>query len=863
MPKKTNLAAISQASLQNSDEYSSQTNNRVNLSLDFTNIEPSVELIRIKANSALDPKSKSKLGQFFTPGPIGLFMASLFNNIDKDVALLDPGCGPGSLTSAFIQEAIRRRQANSINITACDIDDTIKPFIKETLEICIDAAQRAGIECDANFILGDFILNETLNSGFFNVEKFTHVIMNPPYKKISANSKHRSALRLIPIETVNLYTGFVALAIKKLKAKGELVAIIPRSFCNGLYYAPFRDFLLQETAINHIHIFGSRNHAFSDDQVLQENVILHLTKGVTQGPVTITSSPQADFHFDKNSGTVTASDMTIRTVPFENIVKPNDKQKFIHIATDNRDQDIIDRLAVFSSSLDDIGVEVSTGPVVDFRLKDDLRENYGYNSAPLLYPIHINGGIHWPIKSKKPNAIKISEKSKSWLWKHSGYFVLTRRFSSKEEKRRIVASLYDSSLPGEMIGFENKLNVFHKNKTGLDRDLAVGLYVYLNCTLLDKYYRLFGGHTQINATDLRNIHYPNAESLRKIGSLTKSDNLTQKEIDDLIEREVVQMTGDSKNPLLAQEKIDQALEILIALGMPRAQQNERSALTFLALLNLSPDKKWRNIEKPLMGVTPIMDWCKVTYGKEYAPNTRETFRRFTLHQFIDGGLCLYNPDKPNRPVNSPKACYQIAPELYDILKLYGTDKWEDALADWLKSKVTLTAQYAMKRKMQMIPLTLKNGTEIKLSPGKHSKLIYDIVSDFGPRFAPGSEVIYIGDTGAKEDFFRKNRLAELGVTVDRKGKFPDVVLYWPDKDWLFLVEAVTSHGPVDGKRHGELTRLFSDAKPGLVYVTAFPDRKTMAKYIADISWETEVWVSDAPTHLIHFNGDRFLGPHDK
>jgi len=164
--------------------------------------------------------------------------------------------------------------------------------------------------------------------------------------------------------------------------------------------------------------------------------------------------------------------------------------------------------------------------------------------------------------------------------------------------------------------------------------------------------------------------------------------------------------------------------------------------------------------------------------------------------------------------------------------------------------------------MELIPLTLPDGTKIKLSPGDHSQLIRDIVKEFGPRFAPGAEVIYLGDTGAKSDFFRAKRLAELGVVVNRKGKLPDVVLYWAEKDWLLLVESVTSHGPVDSKRHKELAKLFENASSGLVYVTAFPNRKLMAKYVAHISWETEVWTADAPTHMIHFNGDKFLGPHN-
>lgn len=823
-----------------------------------------VDLIRIKANAALDPAKKGSLGQFFTSAPICLFMASLFDEIGGQVNLLDPGCGPGTLTAAFTDETLRRRSAQSLSVDVFDIEERIVPFIEETLSICASEAANSNVKFNKTFILVDYILKSSRESGLFGEAKhYTHCIMNPPYKKIPSSSEHRHALRSVGIETVNLYTGFVFLAIQQLQEGGELVAILPRSFCNGSYYQPFRELMLKETSIKHIHIFDSRNNAFSDDEVLQENIIIHLIKGKQQGNVKITSSPVADFHIDKESDSVTASDMTTRIVAFERIVNPQDKNKFIHIAANERDQAIIDRLSLFTSSLDDLKIQVSTGPVVDFRLKDDLRQDIEEGAVPLIYPVHLNNGFNWPKDSKKPNAIAVSDQSRSWLWKHEGHFVITRRFSSKEEKRRIVATPYDSSLPGVLIGFENKLNVFHAKKVGFDKKVALGLYIYLNSTLLDKYYRLFGGHTQVNATDLRNIRYPTLESLSRIGAQVESTDLTQKQIDDLLDMEFFEMIGNSNNnPLKTQEKIDQALEIINLLGMPRAQQNERSALTFLALLNLHPEDSWHELEKPMIGVTPIMDWAKDVYGKEYAPNTRETFRRQTLHQFVDGGLALYNPDKPDRPVNSPKACYQVSPELFEVLKKYNTDSWPEAIESWLSIKETLTAQYAAVREMQMIPLVLDDGTEIKLSPGIHSQLIHDIVTEFGPRFAPGSEVIYLGDTGAKEDFFRKDRLAELGVTVDRKGKLPDVVLYWPEKKWLLLIESVTSHGPVDGKRHKELQVLFKDSEPGLVYVTAFPDRRIMGKYLGELAWETEVWVAEAPTHMIHFNGDRFLGPHE-
>lgn len=308
--------------------------------------------------------------------------------------------------------------------------------------------------------------------------------------------------------------------------------------------------------------------------------------------------------------------------------------------------------------------------------------------------------------------------------------------------------------------------------------------------------------------------------------------------------------------------IDDALQALISLGLPRAQQNERSALCLLALLNLTPDKTWAQAENPFIGITPIMDWARKHYGKEYAPNTRETVRRQTMHQFIDAGIVLYNPDNPTRSVNSPKAVYQIEPAALTLLRSFGSDQWHDNLAAYLADRETLVTKYAKERAQNRIPVQISPGKEITLSPGEHSELIRAIIEDFAPRFAPGSLLVYVGDTGDKWGYFDAALLADLGVDVDSHGKMPDVVLYDGERNWLLLVESVTSHGPVDGKRHAELTKLFAGSKAGLVYVTAFPSRALMSRYLGEIAWETEVWVADAPSHLIHFNGVRFLGPYD-
>lgn len=308
-------------------------------------------------------------------------------------------------------------------------------------------------------------------------------------------------------------------------------------------------------------------------------------------------------------------------------------------------------------------------------------------------------------------------------------------------------------------------------------------------------------------------------------------------------------------------KLKQAYDILVELGLPRQQLNERTALCLLCLLDMTPDKDWSDAKNPLVGITPIMDWSREHYGKNYAPNTRETFRRQSMHQFIDAGLCLYNPDKPDRPVNSPKAVYQIERNLLAVLRTYGTADYPKELQAFLHDKQTLVKKYARERDMYMIPVKLQNGTEIKLSAGEHSELIKNIVEDFASRYAPGGELVYVGDTGDKHGYFDTVLLKKLGIELNNHGKFPDVVIYFTEKNWLLLIESVTSHGPVDAKRYEELSKLFKDCTAGLVYVSAFPTRKTFLKYLEFIAWETEVWIADAPTHMIHFNGSRFLGPY--
>ncbi len=678
---------------------------------------------------------------------------------------------------------------------------------------------------------------------------FDCAILNPPYRKLNGESGVRRALRSVGIETSNLYTAFLWLAFRLLDANGEMVAITPRSFCNGPYFRPFRKAFLREMTLRRLHVFESRNTTFKDADVLQENVIFRAVKGKLPGKAVISSSADAED-----------PDVYSREVPRCEIFSPHDPNLAIHVAPDEYDARFAEYVKGLPLSLDDLGIQVSTGRVVDYRARESLSFEANEKTVPLIYPVHLDNGIvAWPKSGKKPNYLEISQATENLLVP-AGVYVLVKRFSAKEEKRRITAAVCEPRrVPGDDYGFENHLNFFHRGRNGLPLEFAKGLAAYLNSTLVDAYFRQFSGHTQVNATDLRNLKYPDTARLERIGGRIGELLPNQKYLDALISEELNMAAAD---PVKMKRRIEEAKEVLTSLGLPKAQQNERSALTLLALLDLLPDVKWSKASAPPCGITPMMDWFAEHYGKRYAPNTRETVRRQTVHQFLEAGIIIANPDDSARPINSPDTVYQVEKGALGLLRTYDTNQWEKNLRAWLTSVETLKVRCARERKMARIPLKLTTGEKIDLSPGGQNVLVKNIVEEFCSRFTPGGKPIYIGDTDTKWAYFDKAALARLGVTVDSHGKMPDVVVYHAPKKWLVLIEAVTSHGPVDGKRHAELKRLFARCNVGLVFVTAFLDRAAMVRFLGDISWETEVWVADAPSHLIHFNGERFLGPYD-
>jgi type II restriction enzyme len=308
-------------------------------------------------------------------------------------------------------------------------------------------------------------------------------------------------------------------------------------------------------------------------------------------------------------------------------------------------------------------------------------------------------------------------------------------------------------------------------------------------------------------------------------------------------------------------KIEEAQEILRALGLPPAQYNEMAALTFLAVCNINENDKWAKATRQSLGISKgIMTFVNENYGKSYAPNTRETFRRQVLHQFVQARVVDYNPDNPSLPVNSPRAHYALSSEVLEVVKAYKTRNWKKALKNFIDTVGKLSEVYLKERELIQIPVVLQNGEILKLSAGKHNEVQAAIVEQFAPRFANGGTLLYLGDTAKKNLFVDQKGLEDLRIPIDQHSKLPDVVIYDDKRKWLFLIEAVASHGPVSPKRLLELEAFLKNCIVGKVYVSAFPDMTEFKKHSNNIAWETEVWLMEVPDHMIHFNGDRFIGP---
>lgn len=481
-------------------------------------------------------ESRSDAGQFFTPAPIARCLARWFSETSLDrrsLHLLDPGAGGGALTAAVVDRITALRTAGhlprleEITLEAWESDLAFVSDLGKTLEACANALKQVGVQALLDVRQKSYVKGavRALDGGLFgewSAPAVTHAILNPPYRKIATRSEERAMISSLGMDVSNLYAAFVWLASRQLALNGELAAITPRSFCNGPYFRGFRRDLVENFAFHRIHVFDSRSEAFSRDAVLQENILFHLSRDSGKGQSISLSTGSIDCP-EKSE------------IPPERFVCPLDANKVIHLAPESEAAEIRTFVHGLPCRLEDLGLEVSTGPVVDFRLKTWLSLRRREGEAPLVYPHCVREGrVRPPLgnasaygqarTAKKPVAIAINDETRRWLLPVAR-FVLIKRFSSKEEKRRLVAGVLEpSDFANDLLGLENHLNFFHQRRAGLPATRARGLTRFLNSTVADRYFRQFNGHTQVNASDLRAFRYPDATTLERLGRAKLADD---------------------------------------------------------------------------------------------------------------------------------------------------------------------------------------------------------------------------------------------------------------------------------------------------------------------------------------------------
>lgn len=493
------------------------------------------EARRRAASEALgETGARSQNGQFFTPSAAAELLASLpvLAEREEPIRLLDPGAGSGMLSAAFVARWLTEAPGTPLEIVAVERDMTVIPALWETLNDCRETAKSFGSLLTVEILNGDFIdLSASLGQREELLAGYDIVIQNPPYSKLAAGSRQRKLIQSIGADAPNLYAAFLALGASALKPGGQLVAITPRSFCNGPYFGTFRSYLLDRLALDRVHVFESRGKVFADTGVLQENVVFSGTVDGDRSTVTISQSVD---HSDEP---------TMRTVSYSEVVHPGDKQRFIRLTTNDEDTAVADLFASLPAKLTDLGLKCSTGKIVDFRLREQLNDEPQEGSVPLIYPGNLrSGAVEWPREIRKPQWFAPDGENEKTQLVPEGWYCLIKRFSSKEEKRRIVAALWSpEDYPGPA-AFENHLNVIHAGGAGLDRELATGLTLWLNSGVVDRFFRTFSGHTQVNATDVKSMRFPSEATLRSLAERASTTSLAQEHLDELVEELLVPET---------------------------------------------------------------------------------------------------------------------------------------------------------------------------------------------------------------------------------------------------------------------------------------------------------------------------------
>lgn len=815
--------------------------------------------------------SRKENGQFLTSPLIAGNMAEQLGVLPEEARVLDPAIGSGVLPCAVIEHAIKTGFPKRLEIIGYEVDGELCDAARAILANAAATALQRGINVSFEVRHHDFLRAHfplTTSPLFDGPEEswasFYAVIANPPYFKLRVDDPRVQAITGRVRGHTNIYTLFMALSAKLLDPRGKGVFIVPRSFCSGAYFAGFRADFVELVTPTRLHVFESRQEAFKSDTVLQENVIVTFEKFAAtealQG-VQITSS----------SGAATMHTAISRKVNKAHFLAERNSAVFFRVPTSELDEHILDVVDGWPDSFKSHGLEVSTGPVVPFRARTLLTDALAVESGaalPLYWMQNVEADrTNWPTDRRGKSQGILKEAGDKKLLVPAANYVLIRRFSAKEERRRLTAAPFlKAAYSHEKVGLENHVNYLYRKGGELTEDEARGLSALLNSALIDRYFRILNGHTQVNATDLRTLPLPPLEIISEIGQKMKT---ATPDLRDSMVFTVLRHRGtipaDFPNiteTRIGMGKIQEAQDLLKTLGLPKPQQNEMAALTLLVLAQLSETDAWSDASRKNLKIHDMMNEMATRYDRRYAENTRETVRRNVIHQFVQAAIVERNPDEPTLATNSPRTHYALSEPALETIRSYTSEGWIDAAAKFLENQRSLIERYQSQRDTYLVPLKLPTGEEYHLSPGIHNELQVAIIETFGPHFAPGARPLYVGDTANKTLHIDEAGFAEIGMPIPSHDKLPDVMLYDPDKNWIYLIEAVTSHGPISAKRMVEIRELLlKDTIAEPVFVTAFPDFKTFKDYLLDIAWETEVWIAQQPAHMVHFNGDKFVGPY--
>jgi adenine-specific DNA-methyltransferase len=810
----------------------------------------------------VDEQHRKAHGQFFTPSVIARFMAQLSSPINSGAYVVEPGAGVGIFVAALAERVVREGRCSEWRVTAYEIDPSLRPILALMLGYTRHWSKSWNVRFEFEIKPQDFILaSATLMRPaplFESSGEQTNpclIVANPPYFKLPKADPRVAIMAEVVHGQPNIYALFMAAAAKMLQPGGQLIFITPRSFSSGPYFRRFRKWFFHTVALERIHLFESRTDAFARDNVLQESLVL----------VARRTSAQPDFvEVSRSQGVHDLMRSQSQRVPLSDVLDLTSPEAMLSIPLDAADNAVRAVFSRWPDRLRSLGLEISTGPIVPFRTTALVSNGDEVTTAPVMWVQHVGRmTITWPLLHfPKPQHIRIGQDTHRLLLPNRNY-VLIRRFSAKEDNSRITAAPYfKGELPSEFLGIENHVNYIHHPRGGLSKTVVMGLAAFLNSRWVESYFRLSSGNTQVSATELRNLPLPPMERIRRVGEqLQQSPDVSPVALINQVVATELGLPLEPSNNGGHMTKIEEAKDLLKSLGLPPAQRNELAALTLLALANLAEADAWRKAQRRSIRIHDMILFVEQSYHKRYAENTRETFRRQVLHQFEQARIVDRNPDDPTLPTNSPRTHYALSKAVLPVVQNYGAKAGRRYLERFLSERSTLIEMYQRRRTQRLIPVKDALGREYHLSPGKHNQLQVAVVEQFGPRFAPGARLLYMGDTANKTLVMYSDVLKRLGFPVDKHSKLPDVILYLPKKKWLYLVEVVTSHGPVSPKRHRELESMLVSSSVGRIYVSAFPDLKEFKRHSDSIAWETEVWIAESPDHLVHWNGDKFLGPY--